>query len=385
VLLMSKEFPTYYENIIDKFVSVDTSDYSQTIDKVKQLSKEFHLAGVAAFTETAVEICSYIAHELNLPGNPIESIKFARNKLAMREQLAKANVEQVPFFHLKDINKLEEGISSIGLPVIVKPINSSGSIGIFHIKSNEDIRTFLINYSHINNAKYDPFSRTNTTEFIIEKYITGHEVSVEGLIFNKEVMICGITDKSTTMDYKIEYQHIFPSNLPEAEQCVIQKSVEMIITVLGFDYCSFHLEGKLYNNKFYMIEVAARPAGGYIASHLIPNATSQNYYNDLVNIIIGHRPTSKYIAKCYSGIRFILAPKEGIFTSINNWSYLTQHPLVNSFFIETDIGARILLPPKDYRLLRLFAFIINGASYKEVSNTLLTLSNKATPVIQELI
>ena len=385
VLLIAKEMPPYCQEIVDNFFALDTSNYEQTITKVKLLAKKYYIAGVAAFTETAVEICSYISKELNLPGNPIEAVKCSRNKLAMRERLMKSEVEQVPYFHLKNIDQLENGIAKIGFPVIVKPINSSGSVGIFQLKSADDVNNFINNYKNISNPTYDPFSRTHAIEFIIEKYIEGPEVSVEGLVFNQEIYICGITDKSTTMDYKIEYQHIFPTAFSENEQRVIHEGVKKMISALGFDNCSFHLEGKLYNNKFYMIEVAVRPAGGYIASHLIPNATYQNYYQDLVNITVGTRPTSEYIAKSYSGIRFIIAPKEGVFTGVNNWSHLTQHPLVNSLFVETDIGTSILLPPRDYRLLRLFAFIVNGTTYKEVSDTLLTLSNLAKPIIQEVV
>jgi len=383
ILLIAKEMPSYCKDIVDNYVPVDTKNYDLTIATVKQLSKEFVIAGVVAFTETAVEICSYIANELNLPGNPVEAVKYSRNKLAMRQQLLKADIEQIPHLHIKDIKQLKDGIVNIGFPVIVKPINSSGSTGIFHLTCNEDVKVVIDNLKNINNPSYDPISRTNTIEFIIEKYIEGPEVSVEGLVFNSEVSICGITDKLTTMDYKIEYQHIFPSAFSEHQKEIIQLEVKKIIACLGFDNCSFHLEGKLYNDKFYLIEVATRPAGGYIASHLIPNATNQNYYEDLVKIAVGIRPTTQYTAKSYSGIRFIIAQNEGVFSSINNWSDLTQHPLVNSLFVETEIGSQIRLPPKDYRSLRLFAYIVNGASYIEVSDTLSTLANLAQPTVQE--
>lgn len=383
ILLMAKEMPSFCKNIVDKFIPVDTTNYDLTLSTAKQLASTISISGVVAFTETAVEICSHLARELNLPGNPVDAVIYSRNKLAMRTQLAKAAIEQVSHRHIKDINQLDDGITSIGYPVIVKPINSSGSTGIFHITCDEEAKNFMIHAKHISNPLFDPISRTETTEFIIEKYIQGPEVSVEGFVFNNEIVICGITDKLTTMNYKIEYQHIFPSAFNPHEKNIIQETVKKIISCLGFDNCSFHLEGKFYEDKFYMIEVATRPAGGYIASHLIPNATNQNYYEDLVKIAVGIRPTIDYVANSYSGIRFIIAQNEGKFHSIPRWSEITQHPLVSSLFIETEMESRILLPPKDYRSLRLFAYIANGSSYTEVFETLGDLAHIAQPIILE--
>lgn len=385
VLLIANEMPKYYNSIVDKFFPTDTTNYDLTINRVKQLAQKFIISGVAAFTETAVEICSYISSELNLLGNPIESVKYSRNKLAMRKQLTKADIEQVPHLHVTHMAQLTEGIEKIGFPVIIKPINSSGSTGIFHLTCHDDIQNFIDNSNNISNPTYDPLSRTHSLEFMIEKYIEGPEVSVEGLVFNNEIIICGITDKLTTADYKIEYQHIFPSAFSENEKLIIHTTVKKIIQCLGFNNCSFHLEGKFYKDKFYMIEVATRPGGDYIASHLIPSSTNHNYYENLVKIAAGIRPTTEYLTPSVSGIRFIIAPKEGIFSSIENWGELTQHPLVSSLFLETHIGSSISLPPNDYRLLRLCAYIVNGTTYSEVSDTLSTLANIAKPTIQEYI
>src|SRR3989338_326154 len=195
ILLVSKEMPEFCKAIVDIFVTTDTLNYDLTISTVKQLAKLHCIAGITAFTETAVEISSYIAQELDLPGNPIDAVIYSRNKYAMRKKLANANIQQVPHLHVKNESQLKEAIKAIGYPLIAKPINTSGSTGIFYLTSDEDIRNFSENSNKISNPLYDPMSSTNSIEFILEKYIGGSEVSVEGFVFDNEVIICGITDK----------------------------------------------------------------------------------------------------------------------------------------------------------------------------------------------
>lgn len=383
VLLISKEFPSYCNQIVDLFFPIDTSNYELTINRVRTLANSYCIAGVVAFTETAVEVCSYIANDLDLPGNPIEAVVYSRNKHAMRLKLVNTKVPQVPYAHIKSINELNRAIGVVGYPAIIKPVNSSGSTGIFHINSDQDIKNFERHFMNIGNPTYDPFSQTATLEFIVEKYIEGEEVSVEGFIFNGEVIICGITDKLTTPDYKIEYQHIFPSKLSESEQESIRRDVISIVKCLGFDNCSFHLEGKWHQNKFYIIEVATRPGGGYITSHLVKNATNQNYYEKLVDIAVGKNPGHCFEPSSYSGIRFITAHREGVLSSVDKWDLVSSHPLVNSLFLEVNIGSTLLLPPRDYRLIRLYAFIVSASTHSEVSSALSDLANLTKPIIKD--
>lgn len=384
ILLMSKTLPAYYQEIVDDFVSADPSQYEATIALSKTLAKKFHILGVVAFTETAVEIVSYIAQALGLPGNPVEAVRFSRDKLAMRQHLASQAVEQVSHLHLKHPKGLHAHLNTLEYPVIIKPINASGSTGIFHLTGPEDAETFFNNTQHISNPSYDPFSKKPSTEFIMEKYIEGSEVSVEGLIFNREVLICGITDKLTTDQYKIEYQHIFPSGLSSTQQDHIKTAVKQIIHALGFNDCSFHLEGKLTPTGFYLIEVATRPAGGYIASHLLPITMRANYYEDLVRIAVGMRPKGGYQAHCHAGVRFVLAREEGLFRAIAGWEHLSEHPLIHSVFLETAFGSTIMLPPKDFRSIRLFAFIASAFSYQEVDTALSQLAKRIIPMIEKV-
>ncbi len=220
VMLASSNLPKSLEPFVDKFIKVEQN----TKENILPLIKGCDIAGVIPSTETSIEITALVAKELGLPCMPIENVRYARDKSALREKIS----------HPSKIIEAEEDARDFPLPAIIKPANSSGSTGIYVVKTKEDIEFFLQNKGYVANPSYDIALKKDKTTFVIEKYIDGTEVSVEGFVYNGKVKIVGITSKETTPEWKLEIEHIFPEKLLKNIEDLIKSKTEEIVLMLGF-------------------------------------------------------------------------------------------------------------------------------------------------------
>ena len=115
--------------IADKFYPVSTTD-KEAVLKIAQYEK---IGGVLAYaSDPAAPTAAYVAEKMGLSGNPYDSVEILCNKDKYREFLANNNFctpKAKGFFSIDEtMNKLEAGYFKF--PVIIKPVDSSGSKGV---------------------------------------------------------------------------------------------------------------------------------------------------------------------------------------------------------------------------------------------------------------
>ena len=364
VTLISKNLPPALANEVDNFIEANISEQSE-MERISDILIGQNISAVVCFTETAIEAAAWLNAKLGLCGLPPSAVLASRNKSEMRKRTAQVGpVKSIV------VNSEEDVLSffyELGQKIILKPINSSGSQGIFTIKSEEDINIWKSNYFNVAAPKYDLTKEYKELKYVAEQFIDGVEYSIEGYVFDEKVTIVGITAKQVSEEYKLELRHVFPAKLSIAEKNEIENQTNRIIGALGLNNTSFHLEGKLDGKMFHMIEVAARPAGDYIASHLISYASNYDFYGNLINVSLGIPPIKIGPTRAISGIQFIIAEKEGIFAGIDGLEEVLMSPLVRQIMIEVPFGTQILLPPNNFRLQRLVAVISSASSHEELN------------------
>ncbi len=378
IVLVAQNAPDVLLDEIDFYLEADITDFEE-LKQVKQILLQRPVVSVVCFTETAIEAASWLSKELGLIGLPTSAVPAARNKAEMRSRTShiyplktRVDIEQ---------DEIMPFLRDVGGRIILKPINSSGSQGIFLIESEDDLHFWKVHGQTVSAPKYDLTMKYDDIVYVGEEYINGTEYSVEGFVSKGRITIVGVTAKEVSDRYKLELQHIFPADLPiSAKKNIVTDSVRYI-QALGLDNTSFHLEGKLDGNKFHMIEVAARPAGDYIASHLIPNAVDYDYYGNLINVSLGVKPEKPGPTRVITGIQFISAQVEGVFEGLNGLRKALSHPYVKHIFIEVPFGTIIKLPPENFRLQRLAAVISSAGSHAALKQHFEQVKSSLIPVI----
>src|SRR3977135_218606 len=105
---------------------------------------------------------------------------------------------------------------------------------------------------------------------IVEGYIPGREVAVEGLLSDGEYRVLGIFDKADPLEgpFFEETIYVTPSRLSERQLREIERCAMDAVRALGLSHGPVHAEFRIDNEGVWPLEVAPRPIGGLCARAL---------------------------------------------------------------------------------------------------------------------
>ncbi|WP_214538937.1 ATP-grasp domain-containing protein [Staphylococcus pseudintermedius] len=352
VVLMTDHDPQLIDSGLDEVIEIDTYDETAVVEAVIAYHQQHHLSGILTWSDKDVELVAQLNDRLQLPGIPVSHVKNARNKYLMRMAFDQVPDISPDYENVRSEVDLRHAVARIGTPGILKPVGASGSKGIFKIESEECIEYVYKTLRHATSPERDKVYHYYPNDYIYEGYLVGEEVSVEGVVQNGEVRIAGITDKAVTPEYSLEYIAIFPSDKNAALQQEIKTKATQAIQSLGIDHCAFHLEGRVTKDGFKVIESAARPGGGFIASHLIPGASGHSYIEKILDVAVGNDvtenwPTFDQTSKkmCFYSV---MAEQAGIFKGVQGLDRLVEIPGVHYVVSLKNYGDSVILPPEHF-------------------------------------
>jgi len=308
---------------------IDTIDINKTL----KLAEDSHVDAVATMaTDYAVPTVAYIAEKLSLTGISYATAKICSNKSSVRKILQKFNVPSPKFHHVLvvpvDLDKIP-----LNLPVVVKPVDSCGSKGVRMVNSMDELKEAIEFAS----------SKSMNGCVLIEEFMEGHEVSVEGIVYENEIHILAITDKIVTdSPFFVEIGHTIPSELRQNTQKKIKEVVSNCIDALRINNSAFHIEVKTTSEGPKIVEVGARLGGGAIASHLVPLATGIDLIKENIAMALGNSVQLEPSLNRAAAVRFIL-PNPGITTSILEFSNLKKIKGVIDINIKLQKGDLVTL------------------------------------------
>ncbi|KQW33014.1 MULTISPECIES: ATP-grasp domain-containing protein [Pseudomonas] len=232
------------------FVACD----SYAVDCIQALSVDLRLDNLISLAELGLMPASQVRDQLSMRGHGAKVEKNSVDKHAMRVALAESGLTKVQFAK-SSISQLPDVLARFDLPVIVKPVSLTGSIGVQLIKEIADVADYS---KRLQNNAY-----ANGCELIVESFLPGAEFSVEGLLLDNEIHIYGVTEKETTeQPYFVETGHRFDSNhrlLPW-----LHPALKEIFQSLGMSICPFHVEFKIVDGCLEIIELHSRFGGDFI-------------------------------------------------------------------------------------------------------------------------
>lgn len=245
--------------VADKFYLISTTDK----EAVLQVAQQEHINGVLAYaSDPAAPTAAYVAEQLGLAGNPYESVEILCNKDRFRAFL-KAHGFCTP--EAKGYTDIHEALADIRngafqYPLIVKPVDSSGSKGVSQVNHFEEAEESLkcaLSYSR---------SHRLIVEEYVEKY--GYQVAGDGLSIDGKLIFRYFANDHFDSRCKNPFVPVaasFPYNMPEDVQNKIHATIQRLLTLLGMRTSTYNFDirvDKDYN--VYLMEVAPRDGGNYI-------------------------------------------------------------------------------------------------------------------------
>lgn len=244
--------PGQYE--ADKFYLVSTTDKEAVLD----VAKKENVDGILAYaSDPAAPTAAYVAEKLGLPTNPYNSVETLCNKDKFREFL-KENGFNAPVS--KGYSDSDVDTSLFSLPVIVKPVDSSGSKGA----------TVLRDWSDLQKACEFAFSFSRSHRIIIEEFIEKkHKYLIGGDIFvhNGKVILWGLLNchRDSQVNPLVPVGKSYPLLLDEIDKLEVEKTLQNMIDKLKIRFGSVNVEVVVDKaGKVWPIDVGPRAGGNMI-------------------------------------------------------------------------------------------------------------------------
>lgn len=379
VAVMADSDPNLLEDLIDDLIITDTYNTEKSIEEVKKYNELHPISGVMTWSDKDVELVAKLNDVLGTPGIDVNIAINARNKYYMREKFKDIPDITAKFERVFDYNDLEKAVKKIGVPGILKPVGASGSKGIFKIESEDNLENIYQSLLKSTSPKNDLVYSYYPNEYIYEEFLDGEEVSVEGLVQNNEVFIAGITDKSVTEEFSLEYFEIFPSEKDEKTKEEIKNKAKLAIQSLKINNCAFHLEGRVTKDGFKVIEAAARPGGGFIASHMLEISSGRSFIEKVIDVAVGKdikkdwKPFDLNIKRV--GYYNLIPEKEGTVLNISGIDKALEIGGLKYIIPLKNYGDKIIFPPKSFSSSFLLTILIEGNGSEDIKNKFTKIKN----------
>lgn len=324
--------------IADIFEPINIFDIEAHIALATQLTDQgARIVGVLAAGIDAPETMARLAKHLNLPGVDPEIAHLVNHKDLFRERLRQLGYP-VPKFSVIDHSnndQLDELISQIGFPVIVKNTSSSGSRGT-KIFSKPD-------YEGVRETVEIARSVSRSGRALLEQVWVGHEVTVETLFdCNGVFHPCFITDRffDKSDGFALEIGLRNPAKLPPKIEEELYDIAKNVARDLGIKIGAAKYDMMLTEEGPRIIEMTVRLSGGFDCQYLVPASTGKQVLRAAMLTAMGKPfdPTTLQDHKHRVGLSVSLWPAPGRIVSITGLDAAREIPGVEQIFFRSQLG-----------------------------------------------
>src|ERR1700719_3882908 len=231
--------------------------------------------GILALGDSPSVAAAYAARELGISYNHPAAVEACRSKLRVREGFQQSGLN-TPWFRVINLDPVPEpALLGISYPCVLKPLSLSPSRGVIRENNRGE---FVSAAQRIRELLESPEIRAareaHLDQILVEGYIPGREVAVEGLLTDGVLKVLAIFDKPDPLEgpYFEETIYVTPSKLTESQQLAIQKCAQESARAIGLTRGSIHAEFRIHHeegeSEIWPLEIAARPIGGLCARAL---------------------------------------------------------------------------------------------------------------------
>ena len=284
-------------------VGEKTADYFYPIsivekDAILDVCRRLGICGICTIaSDLAAVTVNYVANKLGLPGNTEEASLLSSNKYYMRKAFFEGNCPSPKSIRVSSVNDLS-GVQ-LTYPVIIKPLDRSGSRGITKVENKQDLEKAISIAIAQGFEKY----------VLVEEFAVGDEYSVECISYHGEHHFLAMTKKYTTgAPHFIETGHIEPSGVSDVILKRVKEIVFQALDTLKITDSASHTEIKISKSgDIKLIEIGGRMGGDYIGSDLVRMSTGVDFVRAVIQVAVGEKPDlSVGQLPEFAAVRFVL-------------------------------------------------------------------------------
>jgi biotin carboxylase len=301
------------ESIDEAFYTPDELPVADMIRAVSYMARTHPVDRIVALDEFDMESAASLREHLRIPGMGLTTMRYFRDKLAMRGRAAESGILVPEFIQVLNYDALKDFMARVKPPWLLKPRSQASGIGMKKIHAAADLWPLLDQLGD------------QQSFYLLEQFVPGDVFHVDSIVSEREVVFAeahayGKPPLDVSHQGGIFTTRTLPRESVEAQALhkINRELVQALGLVRGVTHAEFlrsHADGKIY-----FLEIAARVGGAYI-SDVIEAATGINLWREWARIEVGggkrpyHLPEPRHD---YSGVVISLARQENPDTSAYN-------------------------------------------------------------------
>jgi biotin carboxylase len=275
------------------------------IYSVSYLARSRPLDRIVPLDEFDMENAAALREHLRVPGMGLTTVRYFRDKLAMRAQARDAGFPVPEFVHVLNYDALREYLERVKPPWLLKPRSQASGIGMTKLQDAAELWPLLDQLGD------------QQSFFLLEQFIPGDVYHVDSVVSEREVVFAEAHEYGHP-PFEVAHQGgVFTTRtLPRSSavaRALLQANRKLISSfglVRGVTHAEY-LKSR-QDGRFYFLEIAARVGGAHIAD-VVEAATGINLWREWASIEVGGGKEPYQLPKVrrdYSGVILSLARQE---------------------------------------------------------------------------
>ncbi len=323
---------------------LDFSRLDDAVQAISDFAQKRPLAAILSVDDSASEIAAYASQALGLSHNSPCASEAARDKLLMR-QLMSLGGAPCPIFRAFWLSQPAQQIASqVTYPCVLKPRRLSGSRGVIRANNPDE---FVVAFERLKRLLLAEGYCEAETSFLVEDFIPGREVALEGLLSQGSLQVLTLFDKPDPLDgpFFEETLYVTPSRLPQGTQQAIAECVAKAAAALGLREGPVHAELRINEQGPWMLEIAGRSIGG-LCSTILEFGAGMSLEEIILRHAVGAELLSLERDKHAVGVMMIPIPQAGILKAVYGDDEARRVPLITGLEITAPLYHQVLTLPE---------------------------------------
>jgi biotin carboxylase len=298
---------------------VDFKEPGRAAQDIFQFAARDPVQAIIPVDDGATVIAALACDLLDLSHNSPQAAYAARNKARMRELLASAGVPSPRHRVFDAADDAHALAGQIEYPCVVKPLMSSASQGVIRANNpGEFVRAFQRTGWIVRATGSDTDENSDHRHVLVEDYIPGFEVALEGILSHGRLKVLALFDKPDPLEgpYFEETIYVTPSRLPvEVQQSIFDCAADAC-RALGLREGPIHAELRVNESGPWVVEVAGRSIGGLCSKTLRFDGEGLSLEELILRQALGIEIDSLLRERQASGVMMIPIPGAGILKKV---------------------------------------------------------------------
>jgi len=301
------------ESLDDFFLMPENLSQEHLLYTVSYMARSQPIDRIVALDEFDMENVSALREHMRIPGMGLTTVRYFRDKLAMRARAQEAGILVPEFVHILNYDAIRRFMSRVPAPWLLKPRSQASGIGMKKIHKSDELWPWLDQLGD------------QQSFYLLEQFVPGTVYHVDSIVFEREVLFAephayGAPPLDVSHQGGVFTTRTLPRDAAETKKLfeINRDVIEGLGYLRGVTHAEFlqsHADG-----RFYFLEIAARVGGAYI-SDVIEAATNVNLWREWARIEVGagnQRYQLPSTRSDYAGVILSLARQEHPDTSAYN-------------------------------------------------------------------